>query len=119
MQKSFNCLCFLDNYNICIMEISRPVKTVTGYEKNHEWLLLRKDDMSIKALSLKSRDDSYEVEERYFNLGYLKYNPKQGVFIETANMGQHPLQNSDCNGIPETYLQSIENYIDRLALQPC
>ena len=112
MQKSFDCLCFLDNQNICIMQISRPVKTAVGYQKNDEWLLLQKTDMSIKSMSLKSRDDSYEVQERYFNLGYLKYNPKEGIFIEMANTGQHPLQTRDCEIIPAPYLNAVKNYME-------
>lgn len=112
MQKNFDCLCFLDNQNICILQISRPLNTITGYEKNDEWLLLQKNDMSVISMSLKSRDESYEVQERYFNLGYLKYNPKEGIFIEMANTGQHSLQTRDCSIVPSSYLFAVQNYME-------
>jgi len=116
-QNSFDCLCFLDNQNICILQISRPQDSGSGYLKHDEWLLLQKTDMSIKSMSLRSRDDSYEVQERYFNLGYLKYTPKEGIFIELANTGQHPLQTRNCEVIPAPYLSAVKNYMEHYSRQ--
>ncbi len=118
MQKSFDCLCFLDNNNLCIFEIARPVQSAPAYGKSYEWLLLQKSDMSISSLSLKSRDDSFYVQERYFNLGYLKYNQHDGIFIERSNTGQHPLENRECTGIPENYLQVVEDYLKKMVNMP-
>lgn len=73
--------------------------------------------MSIKSMSLKSRDDSYEVQERYFNLGYLKYNPKEGIFIEVANTGQHPLQTKSAEVVPMPYLHAVQTYMERFPQQ--
>jgi hypothetical protein len=36
-------------------------------------------------------DSSGEIEERYFEQGYLKFNHTTGTFIEKYNSAQHPL----------------------------
>lgn len=85
MQKNFDCRYFLDNHNLCFLEVATPVFGSEVHLKSYEWLLIYKADQSIKMLSLKFRDESTEVQERYFNLGFLKFSPREGVFIETGN----------------------------------
>lgn len=112
MQKKIDCRYFLDNQSLCFLEIATPLHSIDDKQKNYEWLLFNKIDQSIKMLSLKSRDESTEVQERYFNLGFLKFSLREGVFIETGNKGQYRLENKACEGIPEEYMQTIENFLN-------
>lgn len=57
--------------------------------ESFQWLRISKDFQEIKPLRLQSIDSSREVEERFFDEGYLKFNPKSGIFIEKFNSGQH------------------------------
>lgn len=118
MQNNFDCRYLLDNHNICILEVALPVFNQVSLQKNYRWLLLNKADQSVKLLSLQSRDDSNEIQERYFNLGYLKFNPKEGIFIETGNKGQHPLKNKDYESIPLEYLKTVENFLSAGVHEP-
>lgn len=111
MQKNFDCRYFLDNHDLCILEITTPHTPSISNQNSYEWLLLHKADRSIEVLSLKSRDESTEVQERYFNLGYLKFNPKEGIFIETGNKGQHPLETGNFKGMPVEYQLAVEDFL--------
>ncbi|MDQ8053237.1 MAG: hypothetical protein REI78_09430 [Pedobacter sp.] len=57
-----------------------------------EWLKVSKDLQKIEALNLRAIDSSREVEERFFEEGYLKFNVNTGIFIEKFNSGQHQYQ---------------------------
>jgi len=82
---------------------------------HHQWLLISKSDLSVKALNLKAQDSSSSVQERFFDLGYLKYDFHSGVLIEVAHQGLHPLEHRDYTNVPETYLKLVEENWDRLA----
>lgn len=91
MQK-FECLYFLENFNMFIIEIKR-----TGLPSDAEisslfkWLRIDKETLNISQLTFGSMDSAGELEERYFNEGYLKFNQNTGTFIEKYNSAQHPL----------------------------
>lgn len=103
MRVNFECLYFLDNTNLCIIEIKK--------EQNYHWLLINKESLNIKPLEFKSMDASGQVAERFFDLGYLKFNPTAGVFIEKFNSGQHPLCNKNCEEVPDVYLNAIASFL--------
>ncbi len=56
-----------------------------------KWLRIERETMQVSQLDLASIDSSGEIEERYFNQGYLKFNGTIGTFIEKYNSAQHPL----------------------------
>jgi hypothetical protein len=90
--SNFECLYFLENFYLYILEIKRtdfpkdaPVETI------YKWLMIDKETLTITPLSFNSMDAAGEIEERFFEEGYLKFNNNIGTFIEKYNSAQHPL----------------------------
>lgn len=108
--NNFDCHSFLDNDTFVIIEISTTSSSQNS-EKYYQWLLVHKAQLTVRKLQLKSRDDSATIHERYFDLGYLKFDAQAGVFISQQNNELCPLSNSSCDGIPQVLLQAIENYL--------
>jgi hypothetical protein len=109
-QYSFNCHAFLDNTSLCILEISINVATGSSVNSSFHWLLIHKQDLSVRELRLKSRDDSNWVQERFFDIGYLKYNASEGIFIPAGNQQMHPLALQECSDIPAAYLNAVAQW---------
>lgn len=109
-QKDFECHDFFDNTNLCILQISWVDHTTQ--EKRLEWLLVTKITASIKKMQLRNSDASRAVQERYFDLGFLKYGGSSGVFIESAAKDLHHLAHKACEDIPTDYLLAIRAYLD-------
>ncbi|TKC05967.1 hypothetical protein [Pedobacter frigoris] len=63
---------------------------------------------------MNSRDDSASVHERFFDMGYLKYDASTGVFITQENNQLHPLHNINCSEIPENIRLAVENYLSQI-----
>ncbi|TCC96526.1 hypothetical protein FBD94_21280 [Pedobacter hiemivivus] len=105
----FDCHEFLDNTNLAILEISLPEDD--GNERRYEWLLINKQNLCIKRMLLKTRDSSSSVQERFFDLGFLKYASSSGVFIEAAAKDLHHLEHKGCEDIPEEYLSAVTGYL--------
>ena len=110
---SFNCHAFLDNDTLCILEISLQHKS-RSEEHQYHWLIVNKNDLTVRPLKLKSTDSSPSVKERFFDLGYLKYDATTGVFIEVSATEFHPLENKNCNQVPDAYLNVVESYLINL-----
>lgn len=110
-QIDFDCHDFFDNTNLCIMEIS--VTDVDAHKRRYEWLLIDKSNLSIKPMSLKTRDGSASVQERFFDLGFLKYDATSGVFIETVDKDVHPLEHKGCEEIPSDYISAVTKYLHK------
>ncbi len=103
MRVNFECLYFLDNNDLCIIEIKK--------EQNNQWFLINKESLNIKPMQFKSMDASGQIAEHFFDLGYLKFNPIAGIFIEKFNSGQHPLSNKNCEEVPDVYLHAIDSFL--------
>jgi hypothetical protein len=114
LMRSFNCHAFLDNTTICILEISVKTPALNFVPRSFHWILIHKLDLSVRELSLKARDDSNWVQERFFDMGYLKYNSSEGIFISAPANELHPLQPRDCSHVPEMYLSAVEAWIYQL-----
>ncbi|RZK82394.1 MAG: hypothetical protein EOO92_01890 [Pedobacter sp.] len=110
---SFNCHAFFDNNTLCILEISVSSDKFTAQEQHYRWLLINKKNLSVRPLDLKSSDSSPSVQERFFDLGYLKYDSETGIFIEVSATELHPLENKNCDKVPTEYLQAVENYLSK------
>lgn len=108
-QTGFDCHDFFDNSTLCILEISTIDSTTK--QKCFEWLLIKKANLSVKKMELKTRDSSSDVQERYFDLGFLKYDGPNGIFIEAAAEDLHPLEHKGCKDIPQAYLLAISSYL--------
>ncbi len=57
------------------------------------WLYFDKLSSSLVKLWFRSSDSSAEIEERYFEQGYLKFSSTEATFIEKFNSSQHKLIN--------------------------
>lgn len=108
-QNDFDCHEFLDNTNLAILEIS--LQEDDGNERRYEWLLINKESLHIKRMLLKTRDSSSSVQERFFDLGFLKYDSQSGVFIEAAAKDLHHLEHKDCEDIPKECLSAVNAYL--------
>ena len=108
---AFECLYFLDNLQLSIIEVKLNglPDNATAAEKFH-WLKIEKESMVISPLTFGAMDSSGEVEERYFEEGFLKFNSLSGTFIEKYNSAQHPLTVLNCNMLPAQIANSIASY---------
>lgn len=88
----FDCLYFLENFSMIIIEIKRTdLSEDAEIGEKFKWLKFDKETNEISELNFSSMDSSEEIEERYFEQGYLKFNNTTGTFIEKYNSAQHPL----------------------------
>ena len=108
---AFECLYFLDNLHLSIIEVKLNglPDNATAAEKFH-WLKIDKENMVVSPLTFGAMDSSDEVEERYFEEGFLKFNSLSGTFIEKYNSAQHSLTLLDCNTLPDQIVKSIATY---------
>lgn len=89
---NFQCLYFLENFYLQIIEVKRTdLAEDAELADKFKWLMVEKETMRITPFNFKSMDSSGEIEERYFDEGYLKFNSLIGTFIEKYNSAQHPL----------------------------
>lgn len=92
----FEYLFYLQNQHIIILEIKRKdLSNDAPAEDRFKWLWIERSDNSITKLDFCSMDNSREIQERYFDQGYLKFNDKTGTFIEKYNSAQHSLERCD------------------------
>ena len=108
-QIDFDCHEFLDNTNLAILEISLPEDD--SNKRRYEWLLIDKQSLAIKRMNLKTSDSSSSVQERFFDLGFLKYDTESGIFIEAAAKDLHHLEHKGCEDIPKEYLSAVNTYL--------
>lgn len=108
-QIDFACHEFLDNTNLVILEISLPEGN--DDKRRYEWLLINKHSLAIQRMTLKTKDSSSSVQERFFDLGFLKYDTQSGVFIEAAGKDFHHLEHKGCEDVPEEYLLAVNTYL--------
>lgn len=89
---AFKCVYFLENFYLYILEIKRTdLPDDAQIDEKFKWLRIDKESMEISRLNFTAMDTSGEIEERYFEEGYLKFNQTIGTFIEKYNAAQHPL----------------------------
>lgn len=94
MKPAFTCPHYLENELYCVLEIKRrnfdPQTTISLPD---QWVYVDKQNLKISPLTLRSVDSSGEIQERFFDQGYLKFNGQNGTFIEKFNSAQHQLEN--------------------------
>ena len=77
----------------------------------YQWLLVNKFSQKITSLTVSYVDSSSEVEERFFEEGYLKFNHNNGTFIEKYNSAQHNLQHVHLVEIPNSIYQAVAEFL--------
>jgi hypothetical protein len=87
LTSSLSCRYILENSDHYIVEVKKINKG--DLFESFQWVKITKDFLQVNLLNLKAIDSSQEVEERFFDEGYLKFNANTGIFIEKFNSGQH------------------------------
>jgi hypothetical protein len=92
MTPEFTCLYFLENTTIYIIEVKR-IDSPENFPiaQRIKWLRIDKETLAITELTFSAMDSAGDIEERYFEQGYLKFNQNEGTYIEKYNSAQHPL----------------------------
>ncbi|ACU05464.1 MULTISPECIES: hypothetical protein [Pedobacter] len=112
MTINFECLYFLDSEQLCIIEIKINNLPADAPKKDKfKWLLINKKTLSIKTLQFRSMDSSHEIEERFFDLGYLKFDAQKGVYISKEPTTQYQLENTDGQPIPDVIKEAVSLYL--------
>lgn len=110
--NSFDCHAFLNNTTLAILEISTRTNSPHPATRAYHWLLIDKRTLNVKTLHLNSRDDSTSIQERYFDMGYLKYDAIAGVFIAQDSNEFHPLEHLTCDDIPKNLLGAVDDHLN-------
>lgn len=112
MRPAFKILYHLENGTHHIIEIKRTdLDAGTDPSDQFRWLYIDKSSLTINQLWFSSMDSSGHVEERYFEQGYLKFNSKEGTFIEKFNSAQHQLINKSGENPGAELKDAIEKYL--------
>ena len=115
---NFECRYHLENYDLYIIEIKRTdLDNDAPIADRFKWLKINKETLEITQLNFASMDSAGEIEERYFEEGYLKFDSKTGTFIEKYNSGQHALERKTDLELPDNLINSITESINALRLQ--
>lgn len=112
MKPAFSCLYYLDNSEHCILEIKRTdLPENADISEVCRWLVLTKQSQQVPQLTFRSMDSSGEVQERFFDQGYLKFNSQNATYIEKFNSAQHQLDNKTGQLLPEELIATINKYL--------
>lgn len=113
MKPDFTCLYFLENEDHTVIEIKRyDLDEKADIADLYLWLILEKQSGNIQKLAFRSMDSSGEVQERYFDQGYLKFNSQNGTYIEKFNSGQHQLENKTGQSLPIEINKALTSYLN-------
>ena len=113
MKANFECLYFLDNDMFCIVEIKLTEISLHALKKDRlKWLMINKNTSVVKELHFQSMDSSHAVEERFFDLGYLKFDSQKGVFISKEPQAYYDLENTGGNEIPKEIATIIIKHLN-------
>lgn len=114
MLPAFTCIYFLENTDTYILEIKRnDLPQDEDASKIYQWMRVSKDFQQASPLTFRSMDSSLEIEERYFEEGFLKFNRHSGTFIEKYNSAQHKLEAKSNSDIPHDLAEVINNYLQK------
>ncbi|MCY1533065.1 hypothetical protein D9M68_683730 [compost metagenome] len=112
MATAFTCIYFLENTDSYILEIKRnDLSQDEDVSRLYKWMRVTKDFLETQPLTFRAMDSSLEIEERYFEEGFLKFNQHNGTFIEKYNSAQHQLEIKNCEEIPHELTEVINNFL--------
>nr|WP_068886756.1 hypothetical protein [Pedobacter panaciterrae] len=112
MKPFFTCLYYLENDSDCLLEIKRnDLPADADISDIFRWLYINKHTFEISPLVFRSMDSSGEVQERFFDQGYLKFNDHTGTYIEKFNSAQHQLENKTGLTISTELHKAIVSYL--------
>ncbi len=112
MSSKYKILYFFQNSDTTILEIQRlGLPENADAEATYHWLYYDKITGSLIKLWFRSMDSSTDIEERYFEQGYLKFNKTEATYIEKHNSSQQKLNTMGTRPIGEEISILLENYL--------
>ncbi|WP_426324757.1 hypothetical protein [Pedobacter sp. R-06] len=112
MSSKYKILYFFQNSDTTILEIQRlGLPDNADAEATYHWLYFDKVTGSLIKLWFRSMDSSTEIEERYFEQGYLKFNKTEATYIEKHNSSQQKLNNMGNRAIGDEISVLLESYL--------
>jgi len=112
MSSKYKILYFFQNSDTTILEIQRlGLPDNADAEATYHWLYFDKITGSLIKLWFRSMDSSTEIEERYFEQGYLKFNKTEATYIEKHNSSQQKLNNMGNRAIGDEISVLLENHL--------
>ncbi|WP_231427775.1 hypothetical protein [Pedobacter sp. Leaf250] len=112
MLYNFTILNLFENAETLIIEVECiDLPNIITDSHISQWLYLDKVTFSMIKLWLNSVNSSSDVEERYFQQGYLKFNNFEATFIEKYNLSQNQLLNNKYHQLPNHTHQLIQEYL--------
>ncbi|QIL41198.1 hypothetical protein G7074_19160 [Pedobacter sp. HDW13] len=115
MNEFYEYTYFLDGISICILE-AKFTEQVSKAAK-YQWLLIYKNPLKITPLTFHAMDSSGKIEERFFDLGYLKFDSEKGIFIKKNNKAQHNLLNTKQDNLPEEMRRASLAYFNKFHIE--
>ncbi|RDC55740.1 hypothetical protein DU508_15840 [Pedobacter chinensis] len=111
MLANYKILYRFENAETLIMEVQRlDLPDDADIAQIYHWLYFDKLSLSMVKLWFRSMDSSAEIEERYFEQGYLKFSETEATFIEKYNSSQHKLANDSKLPVNEEINRLIQDY---------
>lgn len=105
----FEYLYVLESEGLYLAEIKRnDLGEYAAIGEKFQWLRVEKKTWEISKLTFRSMDSSEEIEERYFEEGFLKFNLENGTYIEKYNSAQHALSNIGVQAAPAELHEHIK-----------
>jgi len=115
MSSKYKTLFLFENQELVITEIKRlDLPETASLNEVFHWLYFEKESNSLIKLWFRSMDSSNEIEERFFEQGYLKFNATEATYIEKYNSSQHKLKNCGNNAVIHDVNNSIEEYLKQV-----
>lgn len=113
----FQCLFLLESTDFFILEIKRTdISENSSPSDRFKWLKVEKIQLNITCLHFKSMDSSGDIEERFFEEGFLKFDSIEGTFIEKFNTAQYALKRIASADLKENEAQQITKFLAELPL---
>lgn len=111
MSRSYKINNFFENTDTLLLEINGfDLPQPEEASLISHWLLYDKISEGMIKLWLRSVDSSSEIEERYFEQGYLKFNKMEATYIEKFNSAQHKLYRKSELQVNAQMIDLIEGY---------
>ncbi len=114
MSNEYKVIYLFENIDLIIIKIKfvGNLPTSNSWDAFH-WLYFDKLSGSLVKLWFHTSDASAEIEERYFEQGYLKFTKTEATFIEKFNSSQHKLINYSARPLDSKVEAIIEGYLKR------
>lgn len=112
MPTEYKIIYLFENPDLIIikLKLAESPSMANSWDAFH-WLYFDKLSGSLVKLWFHTSDSSTEIEERYFEQGYLKFSKTEATFIEKFNSSQHKLVNYCARAVSTEVQALIAEYL--------